>query len=108
MSAALPLWALDTGLVARVGDGAFELNIRNANTGVTAASRMNFVGGLAENAVIPGVDGAWPGVDLFLNEPVSAKTGKLLPTGNAVYCGPVLRQPAELIQAANDRPALAV
>ncbi len=84
MSAALPLWALDTGLVARVGDGAFELNIRNANTGVTAASRMNFVGGLAENAVIPGVDGAWPGVDLFLNEPVSAKTGKLLPTGNAV------------------------
>ena len=26
----------------------------------------------------------------------------------ALYCGPVLRQPAELIQAANDRPALAV
>jgi 2-methylaconitate cis-trans-isomerase PrpF len=30
------------------------------------------------------VDGAWPGVDLFLNDPVGAKTGKLLPTGNAV------------------------
>jgi hypothetical protein len=25
-----------------------------------------------------------------------------------MYCGPVLRQPAELIQAANDRPAVAV
>ena len=84
MSAALPLWALDTGLVARDGDGAFTLNIRNTNTGVTAASRMNFVDGLPENVVIPGVDGSWPGVDLFLNEPVGAKTGKLLPTGNAV------------------------
>ena len=84
MSAALPLWALDTGLVPRAGDGAFTLNIRNTNTGVTAASRMEFAGGLAENAAIPGVDGAWPGVDLFLNEPVGAKTGKLLPTGNAV------------------------
>jgi hypothetical protein len=84
MSAALPMWALDTGLVSREGDGAFTLNIRNTNTGVTAASRMAFVGGLAENAVIPGVDGAWPGVDLFLNEPVGAKTGKLLPTGKAV------------------------
>ena len=84
MSAALPMWALDTGLVPRGGDGPFTLNIRNTNTGVTAASRMTFAGGLAENAVIPGVDGAWPGVDLFLNAPVGAKTGQLLPTGNAV------------------------
>jgi 2-methylaconitate cis-trans-isomerase PrpF len=84
MSAALPVWALDTGLVQRSGDGVFELDIRNTNTGVTAASRMLFADGLPENASIPGVDGAWPGVDLFLNEPVGAKTGKLLPTGKAV------------------------
>jgi 2-methylaconitate cis-trans-isomerase PrpF len=84
MSAALPMWALDTGLVQRAGDGDFELDIRNTNTGVTAASRMSFVNGLPEDAVIPGVDGAWPGVDLFLNDPDGAKTGKLLPTGNAV------------------------
>ena len=84
MSAALPVWALDTGLVQRAGDGDFELDIRNTNTGVMAASRMSFVNGVPENAVIPGVDGAWPGVDLFLNDPVGAKTGKLLPTGNAV------------------------
>jgi 4-oxalomesaconate tautomerase len=84
MSAALPFWALDTGLVERSGDGDFTLNIRNTNTGVTAASRIAFSHGLAENAVIPGVDGAWPGVDLFLNQPVGSKTGKLLPTGNAI------------------------
>jgi 2-methylaconitate cis-trans-isomerase PrpF len=84
MSAALPMWALDTGLVQRDGDGIFELDIRNTNTDVTAASRIVFADGVPENATIPGVDGTWPGVDLFLNEPVGAKTGKLLPTGNAV------------------------
>lgn len=84
MSAALPLWALDTGLVEHAGDRAFTLDIRNTNTGVTAASRMSFNEGLAESAVIPGVDGTWPGVDLFLNQPVGSKTGKLLPTGNAI------------------------
>jgi hypothetical protein len=34
-------------------------------------------------AAIPGVDGAFPGVDLFLANPVGAKTGKALPTGAA-------------------------
>jgi 2-methylaconitate cis-trans-isomerase PrpF len=83
MSAALPLWALDTGLVERSGDGDFTLDIRNTNTGVTAASRMSFAGERAADAEIPGVDGAWPGVDLFLNQPVGSKTGRLLPTGHA-------------------------
>jgi len=35
-------------------------------------------------AEIPGVDGAFPGVDLFLADPVGAKTGQLLPTGRPV------------------------
>ena len=35
-------------------------------------------------AEIPGVDGAFPAVDLFLANPVGAKTGQLLPTGRAV------------------------
>jgi 2-methylaconitate cis-trans-isomerase PrpF len=35
-------------------------------------------------AEIPGVDGAFPAVDLFLANPVGAKTGRLLPTGRAV------------------------
>jgi 2-methylaconitate cis-trans-isomerase PrpF len=34
-------------------------------------------------AEIPGVDGAFPSVDLFLHDPVGAKTGQLLPTGAA-------------------------
>jgi 2-methylaconitate cis-trans-isomerase PrpF len=83
MSAALQLWALDTGLVqAPAGAGAFELDIRNTNTGVVTTSRMvRDAGGGFAMAEIPGVDGAFPGVDLFLHDPVGSKTGTLLPTG---------------------------
>jgi 4-oxalomesaconate tautomerase len=86
MTAALPLWALDTGQVEPAADGsAFEIDIFNTNTGVTAGSRMriNPDGGFVA-AEIPGVDGAFPGVDLFLADPVGAKTGQLLPTGRPV------------------------
>ena len=84
MSAALPLWALDTGLSDMHAPGTFEIQIRNTNTGVIAGSRMRLgVHGNAETAEIPGVDGAFPGVDLFLHNPAGAKTGRLLPTGNA-------------------------
>jgi 4-oxalomesaconate tautomerase len=84
MSAALPLWALDTGLSETHAPGTFEIPIRNTNTGVIAGARMQFsVHGAAEVAEIPGVDGAFPGVDLFLHNPAGAKTGALLPTGNA-------------------------
>ena len=83
MTAALPLWALDTGQVEPVGAGdAFEIDVFNTNTGVTAGSRMRFAAdGRFVTAEIPGVDGAFPGVDLFLANPVGAKTGRLLPTG---------------------------
>jgi 4-oxalomesaconate tautomerase len=84
MSAALPLWALDTGLAAMHAPGLFEIEIRNTNTGVIAGSRMRLgVHGAAATAEIPGVDGAFPGVDLFLHHPAGAKTGRLLPTGRA-------------------------
>ncbi|MGH7041644.1 MAG: PrpF domain-containing protein [Acetobacteraceae bacterium] len=84
MSAALPLWALDTGLLSRpAGAGRFETVIRNTNTGVLATARMVFdAAGQPETAEIPGVDGAFPAVDLSLADPVGAKTGRLLPTGN--------------------------
>jgi 2-methylaconitate cis-trans-isomerase PrpF len=83
MTAALPLWALDTGQVEPAGAGnAFEIDIFNTNTGVTAGSRMRVgTDGRFIAAEIPGVDGAFPGVDLFLANPVGAKTGRLLPTG---------------------------
>jgi 4-oxalomesaconate tautomerase len=83
MTAALPLWALDTGH-AEAGD-VFEIDIFNTNTGVTAGSRMRRGSdGAFLTAEIPGVDGAYPAVDLFLANPVGAKTGQLLPTGSAV------------------------
>jgi len=79
MSAALPLWAIDAGL-AQGG----ELKIRNTNTGIVTTARMKRqADGHYEMAEIPGVDGAYPAVDLFLHRPVGAKTGKLLPTGRA-------------------------
>ncbi|MEJ0020115.1 MAG: PrpF domain-containing protein [Acetobacteraceae bacterium] len=86
MTAALPLWALDTGQVPPVEPSdAFEIDIFNTNTGVTAGSRMKCAAdGCFVAAEIPGVDGAFPGVDLFLADPVGAKTGRLLPTGHAI------------------------
>ena len=86
MTAALPLWALDTDQVdPPVAGGAFEIDIFNTNTGVTAGARMRLGpdGGFVA-AEIPGVDGSFPGVDLFLANPVGAKTGSLLPTGHVV------------------------
>ena len=85
MTAALPLWALDTGQTAGVAGDAFEIDIFNTNTSVTTTSRMRLgADGRFAEAEIPGVDGSFPGVDLFLANPVGAKTGRLLPTGNAV------------------------
>jgi 4-oxalomesaconate tautomerase len=86
MSAALPLWALDTGQVKPVpAGGTFEIDIFNTNTSVTAGSRMRLgPDGAFVAAEIPGVDGSFPGVDLFLANPVGAKTGRLLPTGQPV------------------------
>jgi 2-methylaconitate cis-trans-isomerase PrpF len=81
MTAALPLWALDSGQAEAEGD-AFEIDIFNTNTRVLAGSRMRFApdGNFVE-AQIPGVDGAFPAVEVFLSNPVGAKTGHLLPTG---------------------------
>ena len=86
MSAALPLWAFDTGLLpASPGGASYEVEIRNTNTGVVTTARMGFDGhGGFAMAEIPGVDGAFPSVDLFMRDPVGAKTGKLLPTGRVV------------------------
>jgi 2-methylaconitate cis-trans-isomerase PrpF len=84
MTAALPLWALDTGQIEPAGE-TLEIDIYNTNTRVTAGSRMRLgAHGAFVTAEIPGVDGAFPGVDLFLANPVGAKTGRLLPTGHPV------------------------
>ncbi|MEP6701497.1 MAG: PrpF domain-containing protein [Betaproteobacteria bacterium] len=90
MSSALQLWALDMGLTGDAAAGPFEIDIRNTNTGVVTTSRMTRLrDGSFVDAEIPGVDGAFPAVDLFLHNPVGAKTGSLLPTGAALdlVCG---------------------
>jgi 2-methylaconitate cis-trans-isomerase PrpF len=82
MSAALQLWALDTGLVKSVQSKKLDVRIDNTNTGIVTVSRMAFCDdGRWLTAEIPGVSGAYPAVDLFLQSPVGAKTGHLLPTG---------------------------
>lgn len=85
LSSALPLWALDVGLVTVAPGEARDIGIRNSNTGVFSTGR---IGRTAEGALacasIPGVDGEFPSVDLFLHDPVGAKTGQLLPTGQVV------------------------
>lgn len=85
MSAALPMYALETGLV-RPGDDRTVVRIFNTNTGVTTDAsvrtpeRNSYIPADTE---IPGVMGRFPGVELTLRHPVGAKTGKLLPTGQA-------------------------
>ncbi len=85
LSAALPLWALDSGVaLGETGDGVLAIDIRNTNTGVLTTARVRRdAAGRYVSAEIPGVDGHFPAVDLFLHDPVGAKTGRLLPTGRA-------------------------
>jgi 2-methylaconitate cis-trans-isomerase PrpF len=90
MSAALPLYALDTGL-CQPASGKTTIRILNTNTRVTADAAVKTPLGTAfipADTEIPGVLGKFPGVELSLRNPVGSKTGKLLPTGNVVdRCG---------------------
>jgi hypothetical protein len=81
MSASLPYWAIDQQFLPRDLNGAGEVEIYNTNTRSTMIARVALDGDGFAFASIPGVDGAFPGVDLFLTNPVGAKTGKALPTG---------------------------
>ena len=83
MSSALQLWGLDSGVIEALTIGAHDIDIRNTNTGVITTSRMaRELDGSFTASSIPGVAGSFPRVDLFLQRPAGAKTGKLLPTGN--------------------------
>ncbi len=85
MSSALPLWAVDVGLLALPDGQHCEIEIHNTNTGVLTLARMQRnENGQFTCAEIPGVRGAFPSVDLFLQSPVGSKTGALLPTGAAL------------------------
>ncbi|MGE6386052.1 PrpF domain-containing protein [Pseudomonas sp. NPDC078416] len=82
MSSALPLWAIDAGLCQQPRGQTCDIEIKNTNTGVLTIARMKCdEHGHFATAEIPGVTGAFPSVDLFLQSPVGNKTGALLPTG---------------------------
>ncbi len=84
MSAALPMYALDTGLVQPAPERTV-VRIFNTNTGVTTDASVRTSEGtvfIPADTEIPGVMGRFPGVELTLRHPVGAKTGKLLPTGH--------------------------
>lgn len=84
MSAALPYWAIDQHFLPRELNGAGEVEIFNTNTQSTMIGRVTLAGEGFALAPIPGVDGEFPGVDLFMADPVGAKTGKALPTGSTI------------------------
>ncbi|AYD01054.1 PrpF domain-containing protein [Neorhizobium sp. NCHU2750] len=85
MSSALLMWALDCGFIEGSVSGMVEAEIANTNTGVVTTARMERdTGGRSKCAEIPGVDGSFPLVDLFLHAPTGSKTGHLLPTGSAI------------------------
>lgn len=84
MSSALPLYALETGLIP-AQKPVTQLRIFNTNTKVITDARVNTPEGDAcvpADTEIPGVMGEFPGVELSLRNPIGAKTGKLFPTGN--------------------------
>jgi 4-oxalomesaconate tautomerase len=86
MSAALPMYALDTGLFPP-SKGKTVIRIYNTNTRVTTDGTVLTPDGtpyIPADVEIPGVMGRFPGVELSLRNPVGSKTGELLPTGNVV------------------------
>ncbi len=63
------------------------MRIFNTNTRVTTDATVKTPDGtphIPADTEIPGVMGKFPGVELSLRNPVGAKTGKLLPTGNVI------------------------
>jgi len=86
MSAALPFYADDFGLVD-LQPGDCRVRIHNTNTDVVTHGRLTkSANGLTSEvlAEIPGVLGRWPAVQLEMLKPAGAKTGHLLPTGAAI------------------------
>ena len=86
MSAALTMYALDTGIFS-ASRGATVMRIFNTNTRVTTDATVRTPDGtpfIPADTEIPGVMGRFPGCELSLRNPVGAKTGRLLPTGNAI------------------------
>lgn len=85
MSAALPLFLLEVGLLAPTV-GTTRVRVRNLNVGVDMELRVRTPDGTAAvpaDTAIAGVPGRFPGVLLHLLRPAGSRTAGLLPTGRA-------------------------
>jgi len=107
MSSAIGPYAVEGGLVPCPEDGEAVVRIHNTNTGKLIVARFPVVGGaLAADGdmALDGVAGTAAPVKLEFVAPGGAKTGKLLPTGNAVdvlYVPGLGAIEASLVDAAN-------
>lgn len=86
MLAGVGPFAIEAGLVKPSGDVS-TVRIHNVNTGKLIEARIQTPGGRVRydgNAAIDGVPGTAAPIHLGFLDAAGAKTGKLLPTGNAV------------------------
>ena len=86
MSSAMGPWALDEGLVAAPNGGEALVRIHNTNTNKVIHARFPVEDGMAAvdgDLVLDGVGGSGAPIRLDFQDPGGARTGRLLPTGNA-------------------------
>lgn len=87
MSSAIGPFAVEEGLVPAPNDGEAVIRIHNTNTGKLIAARFPVQDGLPVTMgdfALDGVAGTAAPIRLEFLAPGGSKTGKLLPTGNAV------------------------
>lgn len=86
MCSAMGPWAVDEGLVAAPAHGEALVRIHNTNTRKMIHARFPVENGMAAvegDLVLDGVAGSGAPVRLDFQDPGGARTGSLLPTGNA-------------------------
>jgi len=86
MSSAMGPWALDERLVPAPNGGEALVRIHNTNTSKVIHARFPVEDGMAAvdgNLVLDGVAGSGAPIRLEFQDPGGARTGRLLPTGNA-------------------------
>jgi 2-methylaconitate cis-trans-isomerase PrpF len=87
MSSAIGPFAVHSGLVARPKDGKTQVRIHNTNTSRIIIAHFEVKSGQAlvdGDMELDGVTGSGSPVRLEFDKPGGGKTGRLLPTGNAV------------------------
>ncbi len=107
MSSAIGPFAIDEGLIPRPNGNNANVRIHNTNTKKIIVARFPMDGEVAAvngDMAIDGVAGTGAPIRLEFMAPGGARTGKLLPTGNAIDMLDVLelgRIPVSMVDAAN-------